>query len=396
MKKNRETFLGTLLLGVVLLLLPLVGWGQTIFELPKPTQFEAGVPRNKLAVVKEIPNEFGDEEFMATPLYVTANKSGTIYVFDSMQSKIFMFNQRFEYLGKFLESGRGPAEAFPGRDTLKMIYAGQNQKFYVQDTFNDKIIEFSESGKYLRDMKTNRLKIAPIFFLPVVDKGNMCYAYSLTGGIVDQLDNKMKVVHSYLKEELNERYIYYRPDFEKHFEQSNANFKKNNPGQKNRWEQKKIWLIPSFLNVKYDLTSSGLLLIYLMNSATVYLFDGKKLVRSFPVWVDNVLTAYKEDVDESLKISQKVRPGYVSNSYNPMFNICVVDQDEPFFYLQNYHGNGERFMVYQVDLYGKLVKIISFPLRLVVTLHAKKNGLFYCLAETKEEKSVVVMKLVDQ
>ncbi len=396
MKKNRETFFGTLLLGVVLLLLPLVGWGQTIFELPKPTQFEAGVPRNKLAVVKEIPNEFGDDEFMATPFLVTANKSGTIYVSDSIRNKVFMFNNRFEYIGNFLESGRGPREAFPGRNSLIMIYTGQNQKFYIQDTFNDKIIEFSESGKYLRDMKTNRLKIAYSFFIPVVDKGNAFYAYSLTGGIVDQLDNKMKVAHSYLKEELNERYIYYRPDFEKYYEESKANFEKKHPGKKSRWGQKKRWLIPNFHNVKYDLTSSGLLLIYLMNSSTVYLFDGKKLVRSFPVWIDNVLTAYKEDVDEGLKISQKVRPGYVSKSYSPMFKICVVDQDQPFFYLQNYRGKKEGFKIYQFDLNGKLVKIMSFPSHLVVTLHAKKNGLFYCLAEKDEEKYVVVMKPVDQ
>ncbi len=395
MKTIRETYLGTVLLRGLVMLLPFLGWGQTFFDLPKPTQFVAGVPQARLDVVKELPNEFGDDEFMADPFYVTANKNGKIYVFDVKLSKVFMFNERYEFLGKFLQAGRGPSEIFPRNDSTKMIYAGKNGKFYINDCYNDKVLEFTESGEFLRDMKIDRLKLAPVFFPPVVDKNGAFYAYSLSGGIVDQFDNHMKVVHSFLKEELNAQFIYYRPDWEEYYKQPNDNFKKKYAGKTNTWVQKKIWLIPNFLNVKYDLTATGLLLIYLQNSSTIYLFNGKNLVRQFPVLVDSVLNKYKEDVDLALQSMQKRRPGHVTNCYMPLFSTCVVDQDEPYFYLQGYPRK-EGYMLYKFDLSGKIVQTMSFPVNVVATLQAKINGLFYGITQQKDESYVVVMKSVDK
>ncbi len=387
MEKNRLTIFAKTKFWLVVLLFPLFCVGQEYLDLPNPTHFEAGVPRSKLVLVKEIPLDFNENEFMANPIGITANSKGMIYIFDSKLVRVFLFNNRYEYVTQFLEKGMAPSEILTLNGFSVRIYAGWNEKFYSNDCYSNKFIEFSESGKYLLDKRVNRNSktLTPFFF--VVDKHGYFYASSTNGGIVDLMDTQWKLVHTYLKRDLNDHYIIYRPDVEKYYR---TIVKRDGT----KMGEGKSWLNPTPKNLTFDLLNNNYLFIFLHNSSTVYLFNGKNLVRKFDVLIDNILPTFKEDITRSFNATKKRDPKIINYTYFPLFDSCIVDYDEPYFYLQ-YQRWGKESMIYQFSITGKLVRIISLPPIPLVRLKAKRNGLFYAIAENTEGTFPVIYKKVD-
>jgi hypothetical protein len=349
---------------LVLLLLPIFVSGQELLKMPKPTHTEAGVPCATLTVVKEIEPDFDEDLFFAVPWKITVSKRGKdgrfyIYVFDSKMLKIFIFNEKYEYVGQFLDQGRGPGEVFPGFPSNKEIHSAIDGKLYVHDAMSDRIIQFSATGKYLKDIKLKRTRRSMTSFPPIVDKDGFFYAYSLNNGIVDKLDQKMNPVHTYLDMKRNGRFVVYEPPIEKYFRYRNMPNK---------------WLTAGKINTFYDFTTDGHLLIYLYRSSTVFLFNGDKLVRQFDVLIESALRRFRKRAEKAYKIEKsRKKPGLRQII---MFNACFVDKDELYFYLQL----GEENMtctLYKFDLSGKLVEIIkNIPARII----AKCNSLYYGLS----------------
>ncbi len=387
-KKRKRIYTNTIV-GLVLLLFPIFANGQEMFPLPKPTHFEAGVPRSKLIVVKEIPLEFNDDGYMAEPRQIAANSQGKIFIYDSKLVRIFMFDKKYEYVGEFLKIGAGPGETKGPMGGPKGIYAGWNEKFYLIDTYGDKIIEFSNKGEYQRDIKVNRIPKSFTPFFCAADKNGYFYTASINDGIVDLMDSQWKLVHTFLSRNLMDNYIYYRPEFEKYYGQL---FK--GKGDLKEHMARKIWMDPSPKNVACDLTNNNYLFIYLYNSSTVYLFDGKNLVRKFNVLIDTVLPKYKEDINKFFNARKKRDSASIITSYNSLFDYCFLDYDEPYFYLL-YKGD-KKFMLSQFDLSGKLVRVISFPPYTFVTQLSKRNGLFYAIIENNEGTFPVIYKKVNE
>ena len=388
MEEKKRIYANTIV-SLVLLLFPIFANGQEMFPLPKPTQFEAGVPRSKLIQVKEMPLEFNDDGYMAEPRQITANSQGKIFIYDSKLVRIFMFDKKYEYVGEFLKIGAGPGETKGPMGGPKGIYAGWNEKFYLIDTYGDKIIEFSNKGEYQRDIKVNRIPKSFTPFFCTADKNGSFYTASINNGIVDLMDSQWKLVHTFLSRNLMDNYIYYRPEFEKYYGQV---FKGR--GDLKERVEKKSWLDPSPRNVVCDLTNNNYLFIYLHNSSTVYLFNGKNLVRKFNVLIDTVLLKYKDELNKFFNAVKKRDPDSVINSYIPMFTHCFLDYDEPYFYLLK---QGEKsLMLYKLDFSGKLVRVISFPRNYIIRSMLKRNGLFYAIVENKEGPFPVIFKKVNE
>ncbi len=381
-EKNRVTIFAKTKFWMVVLLFPVLGFGQEFFPLPKPTHYAAGLPQSKLVVVKEIPLDFNDDVFMAEPTEIAVNKNGQIYIFDKKLLKVFMVNSKGEYVGQFLEKGIGPGETFPQGEFGWKIYAGWNDKFYISDRKNAKIIEFTDSGRYLRDIKTNRTQRFSGTFYPIVDKNGFFYIYSKNGGIIDQMDNQMKLVHTYLQKELNNHHIYCKPDFLKFY--SGIKSKKELESSKlKEFFKSQFWLDASTINTTCDITANGLLFIYLHRPSTVYLFNGKNLLRKFDVLIDSVLANYKKTIDIIINVGKKKKSDFFFHTDVPLFLSCVVDYDAPYFYLQAI--GQKQFILFQIDFTGKLIRILTFPKELRVTLMAKRNGLFYGIVRNTDE-----------
>lgn len=335
---------------------------------PKPTHFEKGVTPGKLRVVKEIKSDIDEDIFFARPWDICVSKTGFMYVFDLKLQKLFIFNEKFQYLGQFLEKGLGPGEIFPSYGSAIKCGIGPKQNIYLCNSRGDRLSLFTPLGKHIRDIKMNRIMHGFEPFPPVVDDNGFIYAYSVNGGIVDKYDQNMKLVHTYLDKKLNEQFLIYRPPFEEISKHSRFPID--------------IYFKAGGGTTAYDLTPDNQLVIYQYRTSTVYIFKDKKQVRHFDILLDKAINSYREKAKE-ISIKQKKRLARKNSSASTiflpaMFDYFFVDKDAPYFYLSYIAEDGNGFL-YKFDLYGKLVKRFS-NLRKKYSVQTKRNGFFYGLS----------------
>jgi hypothetical protein len=362
---NQNTYrLSTRIWFAVMLLLPFVVFGNKLLDMPKPTHTEAGVPCAKLTVVKKILPDFDEDLFFARPWLITVSKRNLdghfyIYYFDYKLEKIFIFNDLFKYVRQFLDGGQGPAEVFPGFPGNINFYSAPDG-LYVSAPMSIKIIQFSPTGEYIKDIKMPWNRTSGVQFPPVVDEDGNFYIYSTKNGIIDKYDKKMNLMHTYLDMKLNGRFVIYKPNYEK--------FYKNSPFRSD------MWLLPNLTNSIYDLTSDGHLLVYLYRSSTVYLFKESKLIRQFGILIDRVLPICRKRAEVAFKYQKTRKTRGIRAAL--MFSYCFVDKDEPFFYL-GFNDENRTATLYKFDLKGKLVEVIK---NVDAAIKAKRHGLYFGLA----------------
>jgi 6-bladed beta-propeller len=351
---------GTLVSLFILLLIPFWVSGQELLKAPKPTHSEVGVPCAELTLVKEIKSNFDEDLFFARPLTIFAGKE-YIYVYDSKLVKIFIFNNKYKYVGQFLKQGQGPGEVNPRISASLGFYPAPDGNLYVHDSLNDKLIQFSATGKYLKDTKLWRAAKTLAVFPPVMDKDGFFYAYSINKGIIDRLNPKMEVVNTYLDMNLNNRFVIYRPPIEK------------------KWKVRGIkdpilWLGARRSNTFYDMTADGHLVVFLFRSSTAFIFKEGKLLRHFDVYIDTALPIFQKKAERAYNMQRKLDSrGIIKHAL--MYLSCFVDKDEPYFYL-NFVSDQNIVYIYKFNLQGKLVQVISNP-GCSTQIHYKRNGLFY-------------------
>jgi 6-bladed beta-propeller len=349
----------SMLVGIVLLSSFL--FSQKLLKMPKPTHTDEGVPCTSLKVVKEIKSDFDKDIFFAVPWAITVGKD-YFYVYDTKLQKIFVFNHQYEFVKQFLDQGQGPGEVIPGYPLNKGFYAARDGNLYVSDPMNDRIIQFSGTGKYIGDIKMNRRRLSSVGFPPILDKEGCFYTFSNNDGIIDKLDAKMNHIHTYLDNNLHRRFVIYKPSYEEFF--------KHSPFPH-------LWLRTDEVNTYYDFTSDDHLLIYLFRSSKVFIFKGTQLVRSFDVLIDRVLPIFRKRAERAYENQRKSKGGQ-NVKIAIMFRSCFVDKSEPYFYLQ-FREENKTYSLYKFNLTGKLVEIIqNFPVK--ANMKAKRNGLFYGFA----------------
>ncbi len=351
--KHREFFGSLKCMLLIILCFPFLDSPQELLEIPKPTHLVKGVPVATLKLVHEIKSDFGEDLFFAYPWTLQVSKTGMIYVYDMKLIKIFMFNQERQYIGQFLSPGQGPAEVFPGFPMNKSFHAGVDGKFYVCDSLGDRLIQFSGTGKFLKQTRMNRRRVTEMPFPPIIDREGNFYAYSSTG-IVDKLDSGMKVIHTYLDLKLNGEFLGYRP-IKGRMPHSNQD----------------IWLYPDFTNTLYGFTG-GYLLIYLERSSTAYVFKGEQLIRKFTILIDEVIPEFEQRAKKAYKVQKEKGDKVIAHA--DMFSFYFVDQDEPGFYLTQAGGKPGSNKLYRFDLEGNMTRIID---NIKADIRVKRNGLFY-------------------
>lgn len=123
-----------------------------VIENPKPNLVEKEY--RKLTRVGEIPEELGNGEYLFAAHSVAMDKTGTLFIYDNRQAKIYKFDNNLKFLKSFGEKGKGPGE-FSGAGLAHMVYlsVGLDGNLYANDCRAFKVMVFSTEGKYLRDIK---------------------------------------------------------------------------------------------------------------------------------------------------------------------------------------------------------------------------------------------------
>ncbi len=368
-----------LLGGLMVLLISIFGGAQELLEMPAPTHFVAKIPRSKLVLVKEIVPDYEKKIFMAWPADIAVGKNGQCYVYDNRMMKIFIFNSQWECVGKILETGRKPGQLISDDGFGIEMSLGPDDSIYVHDGKTNKLLRFSPEGRFINERMLSRMDSNSSPFKLVLDKNGNVYSYSLQQGIIDQLDENMNLLHTFLDRSLNDCYVIYKPAFESFFSQS----------QYHAFYQEKRWLMAAKGNTSFNITANGLLFIYLHRPSTVYLFKGKQLVQQFDVRIDKVLSQFKEAAEKEILFQKKQGSKIKGVREISMFGTCFVDQDEPYFYLQ-FNEDINTSVLYQLDLKKKLTRIINCG-RGLIRFHAKRNHLFFGI--TSDNKHPIIMEM---
>ncbi len=339
-------------------------WSQTFYDLPKPNLKREGVPHTRLEVVKNIKSDFDDDLFFAVPVLIIAGKDNYFYVFDQKLCQIFVFDGNYRCINQCLSIGQGPGQTPSALN--KALYVDREGLLYCHDGIGDKILVYSQQGKYIKETRLYHHAYTLREFYPIYDSKGSLYTFSLKNGIVDKFDKNLKLVTTYLDNSLNRLSIFCRPDWE------------GWDAQHSKYAPRLAWEKPSMGNVFYDITADEKLFIFLHRSATAYIFEKDKLVRKFAIHIDGILQQYPKMVLEDIEAFKKRNSGRAYTNEMYVFFSCFLDKDAPFFYLQ-VNGDEGACALYQFDFNGKFTRIFDIYQQPAV-FNSKRNGLYYGLS----------------
>jgi len=335
-----------------------------LVENPKITHSTEDITVTQLKIVKIIEPDFDENVFFTKPTSLAVSEKA-IYFYDSMMKSVYMFDAQYRFKKKFMREGVGPGETNDQGLGFQKIYFHKNE-LYICDIYNNKIIVYSENGEHKRDIRFFNKDRGYFSFKPVFDDSGNLYALSDRNGIVDKYDSHMQLVHSYLKPQMNESFVVYRPDFE--------NPEVNIPD----W----LWKRPKIGDVSYDLIGDDGLIIFMSRPSTVFIFKNDKLVKKFDIIMKEPVERLRKRLNRPSKFPGKKLPKVVR--IIRMFDSFLVDEDDNrFFYLQSLDSK-RQLLLYKFNLDGTLKKIISLSNPdLKSEILIKKNHLFYGQSVTK-------------
>jgi hypothetical protein len=325
---------------------------------PKPTHVEKNFIT--LEVVAQVGPEIDKEHFFARPTQLKVNSKGNIFVFDDLLNKIFIFDQKLKLVRVFGNVGRGPGDMTKfGLGGIEFIYIRPDDKLYISDPGNRKILVFDAGGNHITDMRFPFN--TQVSYYPVVDKKNNFYRISEKGGAVDILDNNLNIVSTLLSSGEYERFIVRIP-----VENLSKSF---NPSKK---PDTCTWCRPDTLNTYYDVFAEDGLLIYLSNYSTVFVFKGNRLVKRFDLHPREALKNYRYRVN---RLKKKLKE---DSFYTPIFSSLFIDQDnQNYFFLRGPNDEKKRLLFYKFSMDGSLNSIYFIDKTIQVL--QKKNNYFYGL-----------------
>jgi hypothetical protein len=311
--------------------------------------------KNYVEIVKHgeiLADEFDDEFFLVYPYRITSDDEASIYAFDPKQKTIFKFSKNLKFIRTIGRKGQGPGEISPARYYQPEIYFAPDGHLYLTDKGNGKLIVFKKDGSHVKDIKWPGGNFDA--FRPVIDREGNTYLFSSGNGALDVVDKDLKVRHTFLEKKLYERFLLYEPP--------------PRPRGINNW------ILPSIFNTSYDITSANKLVVYLINSSTVYVLDveDKKIIRHFNVWPRKRLEYYKELIKKKKSGGEKEK-----SSYTLFLGRFFLDKDDPDFFYINGGLDLEKnvTVIYKFNLEGGLLNVLYS--REPFIAYEKRNGLFY-------------------
>jgi hypothetical protein len=327
---------------------------------PTPTHVETNYI--KLEIVKEIPLNIDDENFMAMPWFISTDGQGNFFVFDFMLMQIFKFDKEFRLVKVFGKAGNNPGEFGETRGGITgMSFSQKDGMLYVADIKKRKIIGFDSSGNHSKDFDLYSQARPFGSFYPVLDDEQNCFILT---GLKCTID-----VYNLNREDGKMQY-----SLMDNSECSRSLFQEVSP------ENERIWMgfLPGI--VYYDILPGNRLAVYTSHASALTIFENEKTVKKFDIWPKKALELYRQEIE---KRKADVKRNRMMVFF--MFSNFFVDTDNrDSFYLEcpweNGDGGMKRFL-YQFDFEGRLKNVFYSPKN--VCFVTRGNRLFYARSKDK-------------
>lgn len=331
-----------------------------VIKEPKPTLVESRyVELNQTGSVDE---DLGDKGFLFYPKSFTSDSAGNVYVYDSLQAKVFKFDKNLNVITSFGDKGAGPGE-FSGVSKTRPVWLniGPDGNLYANDVLARKVMVFNLKGKFIHDLVYGYDRVVK---KPVLDgKGNL-YLYSLgedQSMNFKNLENKPILRVGFIEDSF--AYLYRVPNLEQ------------------GTRRHKYILYATVLEMmQMDITPGGNILVYYPTDSTLLILKNGKILRRIKLWPRNALAWHKTALLRFMKLDKTA-------SKNMFFNLFADSDDANLFYLQL--GRDERKQknfLYQFDLNGQVRKVfyVTYKQGDPYTLfRSKVNGGFLAIREEK-------------
>jgi hypothetical protein len=338
--------LGVYLFGFMVLGVKIEYEDPVLIKDPKPTHVESTYI--DLVKVHVISPDIDDNHFMGRPIEMAVDSKGNLIVYDNIVNKTFIFDKDFKFLRSVLSTGQGPGEIRKGISG-KHMYLSSDDKIYISDRDNRKMVVLTSSGDYVKDIRLPLFQRKETY--PVVDRDNNYYflapsSYS-DGNLINVLDKEFVKLYSLVDSKEMKRFVVMLPS-----------------------DGVKYAMVPTSTTVRYDLISNNGLIVYLVQSSTALVYRGDKLVKRFDIHPKLAIELHRRSVK---RLKEKIE-----NAYSTIFWNVFVDKDTGGSFYLGSPGDGDNKLLYQFDLNGTLMAVYRTPVKMVNFL-AKRHHYFYAV-----------------
>lgn len=317
----------------------------TVIEDPKPNMVEKSY--HKLVRVKKLDLEFDDDNMIYNVCSVAVDRERNLFIYDRIQTKIFVLDKEFRYVRSFGRQGRGPGEFYGNRFGVH-LNIGNDGNLYANDHIGRHVSVFSKNGQFLKRYATNWTKLTRY----VADKNGNCYGL--------QFDEKKIIIHN-----LDGKKLFSIP-----YKKEDRAFLFLDPSDR----------LESCGWQRMVLTKEGKFILFITQSGTLFTVENGKLINKARIWPRDLLKEYEKQY--ALVRSRSEGDSVVW--LHPFFYIAPDYDNEDQVYLVRIDHKTLKtrsVMIYRVGLDGSLKKVLFIDAPIGVTIpefHAKTGGYFYC------------------
>lgn len=326
-----------------------------VIKNPKPNMFEKNYI--ELVKVKTLNSDLGNGNYLFKPFTATTDGKN-IYVYDSLQAKIFKLDKDLNFIKSYGRKGVGPGEfGGTGRSYPVIVKFGRNGLLYAFDRRKNKLIVLDKDLKYLKEIKTPIQSPADF----VVNNKGKAYYITLGGEKHDKIglyDNQKNLQISLDECETCFDFLLKRPQF-KIYKKYAHNV-----------------LIGTLL---MDITRDSRLLVYYKNSSTLAVINNNKIISKKHLRPSDALSRYAFDLG---KIQERNKNGFIN-----LFTRILIDDDKrDVFYLAYGIDNKEqRTYLYSFSTKGDLLDVFYITIKdpnVFIRVTVKVNDLFYAIEDS--------------
>lgn len=290
----------------------------------------------QLEKVGEIVDEVATDVFLFLPFSMVMDDQNFLYVYDSMQARILIFDSSFNYVSSLGNVGTGPGEfRKSGRNSEVYLHFGLDGRLYANDKNAYKILVFdTEKKKYIKDIRYDPRYHSSYFLgeLPVDSRGDLILQHFRDNKLV-VFNGKDKVLYTLPHKEQKKEILFFD--------------KKFRPSRFGTVPPKfPFYYMGGELLLRY--TQKSTLVVYFPLSATLITVPADGKPKKTRIWVDRAIT----DLHAAW---QDLKDGY---GYSTLFENVFLDGDNSDFIYFSSSGTWTMAHFYKINLNGELVAVM--------------------------------------